>query len=490
MRQLGAAAAAALALLAAGCGGGGSGSLPEGAGLAPGEAPAFFSLNTDFSSEQWKSLTKLAARFPGTPMLLERLKQELSGLDFERDVKPALGPELDFVWLDFENGGSNVVGLTKPDTKAKLEALLRKLTADNPGDSRVLTAEIDGWIAVADSRAKLDRFRELSPGDKLDDDADFEDAMGEQDPDSSLRAWVRGSVVQTALDRELVSGGAAPRLTHDVGDLKALAGSARAEDDGVAVQLNGAIDPAPDPATFKPSLQDSMPGGALLYVATTSLDAPTRIIIRLVGKSLPNFERQLEQVQSVLGIRLDDDIYPLLKGESALAVYRGGRVPPILFQQKVSDEQKADGLLRRFSSIAQLAGGVDATTVQIGGISVQKVTFEDAGVTIWDGVAKGKIFVTNAENLAEQSVSGPSDTLGDDELFTSARDAAELPDEVAAFAYGDLENGLPFAFQLSRQAGNVIPPEAVENTKPLETGLVYLVKDGDGLRMSGFATIE
>jgi hypothetical protein len=490
VRRLAVAAVAAAALVAAACGGGGAGggSLPDGAGLAPREAPAFVSLNTDFSSERWKNLTKLAARFPATPVLLERLRKETPAVDFERDVKPALGRELDLVWLDLANGGTNVVGLTKPDTKAKLQALLRKLTAND--DAGLVTAQVDDWIAVADSQAKLDRFRELAGGDKLDGDDGFRESMGKEDADASVRAWVRGGVVQAALDRALVSGGAAARPTHEIGDLRALAGSARAKGEGVSMELDGLLDPEQDPATFSPSLQDAVPGEALLYVSTTSLDAPTRMILRLVGKSVPKFEQQLEQVQGVLGIRLDDDIYPLLKGESALAVYRGGRIPPILFLQKVDDERKADGLLRRLSAIAQLSGQVRAETVRIADKNVQKLTFASAGVTIWDGVADGKIFATNAAELAQQAVAGPADSLGEDELFRSAHDAAELPDEVAAFAYGDLKNGLPFVFQLARQSGSVIPPAAVENTKPLETALVYLVKDGEALRMSGFTTIK
>ena len=234
-----------------------------------------------------------------------------------------------------------------------------------------------------------------------------------------------------------------------------------------------------------------MPGGVLLYVSTSSLDAPLKTVLRLVGKSLPRFNTQLSQVEGVLGITLEGDIYPLLKGESALAVYPGTpQLPRVLLVQKVEDEQKADSLLRRFSAIAQLGGSIKAETVQLGGESVQKLTFTGAPVTIYDGVAKGRLFVTNAANLAEQTISGPASSLGDDPLFRSTRDAAGVPVKVAAFAFGDLENGLPYVLRLAQQAGNVVPPEAFANTKPLHGAVVYLVKDGDALRISGFQTIK
>jgi hypothetical protein len=174
----------------------------------------------------------------------------------------------------------------------------------------------------------------------------------------------------------------------------------------------------------------------------------TRVPFRLVGESLPKFNRQLSQVESVLGITLEGDIYPLLKDESAIAVYRGTpQIPRILFVQKVDDDQKADSLLRRISAIAQLSGSVKAETVQIGGESVQKLTITGSPVTIYDGVAKGKLFVTNAAALAEQAISGPNKSLGDDPLYRSTRDAANMPKQVAASAYGDLEHGLPYVLR-------------------------------------------
>ena len=44
--------------------------------------------------------------------------------------------------------------------------------------------------------------------------------------------------------------------------------------------------------------------------------------------------------------------------------------------------------------------------------------------------------------------------------------------------------------RLSQQSGSTVPPEAFENVKPLHSAVVYLVKDGDALRVSGFQTIK
>jgi len=491
MRRLWTVAAVASALAAAGCGGGGGGggSVPDGAGIAPASSIAFVSVRTDFSSAQWKQVTKLAGRFPGTPQLIAELEKQTNGLDFEQDVKPALGPEVDLVWFDAAGNGNDVVGLTKPDTKAKLETLLQK--SRSKGESKAVTMQVGDWVAISDSQAKLDRFKTASAGDKLADDKEFKQAFEELDSAASVRSWTSGEFVQSALDRSLATSGAPPRLSHDLGDLHGISAAAKAEDEGASVELDGLIDPTPDPGTFSPSLPDDVPGGALLYVSTTRLDAQVRTILRLVARSKPNFETQLSQVEGVLGLSLENDIYPLLKDESALAVYPGtSQIPRVLFLQKVDDESKADSLLRRLGAIAQLSGSIKTETVQLAGKSVQKLTFTSTPVTLYDGTAKGKVFVTNSSSLAEQAIGGPVDSLADDPLYRSARDAAGLPGKVAAFAFGDVENGLPYMLRLAQQSGSVIPPEAFANGKPLHAAVVYLVKDGDALRISGFQTIK
>src|SRR5204863_7018242 len=99
---------------AAGCGGGGGGSssgggksssggvAAAGAAALPASAPAFVALSTEFDSDQWKQIEALGAKVPGYDSLLKQGREQLAkqGLDFEQDVKPALGPEVDIAWLD------------------------------------------------------------------------------------------------------------------------------------------------------------------------------------------------------------------------------------------------------------------------------------------------------------------------------------------------------------------------------------------------------
>ena len=118
------------AVVAAGCGGSadttsaGSG----GASIAPANAAAYISVDSNLDSAAWTKAKALLDRFPGKAEIIADLRSELEqeGLDWETDVKPALGDELDVVWLDFQNDGESYVGMTRPQDAAKFNALLAK----------------------------------------------------------------------------------------------------------------------------------------------------------------------------------------------------------------------------------------------------------------------------------------------------------------------------------------------------------------------------
>src|SRR5688500_5592224 len=95
---------ACLALLpvAAGCGAQDEAGLPAGAELVPANGALFVAVNTDFDSGQWEAAGDLLDEFPDGDKLRSFILDELSaeGIDLEEDVKPAVGPQVNLVWLD------------------------------------------------------------------------------------------------------------------------------------------------------------------------------------------------------------------------------------------------------------------------------------------------------------------------------------------------------------------------------------------------------
>jgi hypothetical protein len=491
MRAGAASLLAALAVVAAGCGGGGGGganALPAAADVVPASAPVLISINTNFASPQWKNALALVPKFPSLSGLLRRGGRE-TGIDFERDVKPALGPEVDVVFLDFANDGNDVVGLTQPKNKAKLVAALKKLdAADDSGTT--YTEDVNGWTVIADARSKIDSFRRASSGDKLADVGTFKDAVSRLDAKAGVRAYVAGEAVQRELDRGLAREGAPPALTRDdLARLESISAAAWVERDGVRVETALATDPAANPKTYTPALPKSLPAGALLYISTANLADPARTIDELVARSNPTYETQKSRVETVVGLTLEGDVFPLISREQAIAVYPAKRIPKVVFVTKVPDEERAKRLVDRLLSLAKL-GGLDVTTFRVGGTTVSDLTQPGSSVHGFVAVTAGKLIIGSARDTLARLIQGKGRKLSDDPLYREARAKAHPPGKVVAMVYGDLAHGLPFAFDLAEASGDTVPPEARQNTRPLKEALLYATQDGNRFRLSGFLTIK
>src|ERR1700752_4867868 len=83
--------------LAAGCGEESAASGPAGASIAAASAAVFVSIRTASDPEQWRQAEHLIAKFPDGQRAIESILSELSskGVDFETELRPALGPETD-----------------------------------------------------------------------------------------------------------------------------------------------------------------------------------------------------------------------------------------------------------------------------------------------------------------------------------------------------------------------------------------------------------
>ena len=176
LRSVLAALLAAATLLAAGCGGGeaggGAAGSPGAAELAPADAALFVSLSTDFQSEQWQAADALLDRFPSGDKLIGEVLGQLQaeGVDWEADVKPALGPEVGLVAFSFSESEASFVGFTQPQDGEKFDALLAK------SDQPLVTEEIDGWTVFSDEQASIDRFKAGREDGSLADSETFQSA--------------------------------------------------------------------------------------------------------------------------------------------------------------------------------------------------------------------------------------------------------------------------------------------------------------------------
>src|SRR4051812_40813910 len=189
---------AALVLPVTGCGAHSS-SGAAGADVAPAASQVFVSLDTSFDSSSWETGRELLEKFPDGDRAVRWLARQLGsdGVEFENDVKPALGPETDLVGLDVSDHEGKMVVLTQPDDSAKLDALLAK------SRTPLVSSEIDGWTAVSDSKESLDQFERLRSAGTLEGVDDYQAVSGDLGDDALARVYVAPSAL-TAKDRSFL----------------------------------------------------------------------------------------------------------------------------------------------------------------------------------------------------------------------------------------------------------------------------------------------
>jgi hypothetical protein len=472
-----------LAVVLPACGGDGGSTTLSGAEMVPADVPLYVSIDTDLASEQWRTAQDLLDKFPGKEEFLNKLKEELASedVDFERDVVPVLGPELGVALLDFDDDDS-YVALMQPKDEAKLNALLAK------GDDPPVHTEIEDWTVFAETQAVLDRFRQEREGEKLSSSAAYEEAVGELPGDALVKWYFGGPQVQRAI-REGLSGEGVPQgFAQRFEAFESFAAALTAEGDGVRFEAGAIVDSDAELETYEAELPESLPTGALLYLSFANLDEPARRVIEILEDVIPNFEEQLRQGEQGFGFSIENDLLPLLQKEGAFAIYPGEPLPAFVFALQ-DDGQDALRLMDRLGALVELGEGGTMREHQVEGVTVKELAFTPEGFSIFYAAFDG-LFVASNVRASVLAPRGDGPKLADDPLFEAAQEGADAEGGTIAFAYGNLQAGVPYAFDYAEEQGETVPQEARENTEPLESFLVSATQDGDRFELSGFLAIK
>ena len=480
-----------LALAVGGCGGGEAGAGPEGAAEAPANATFFVAIDTDFESTQWDNAQTLVDKFPDGDRAVDFLLNELSdeGVDFERDVKPALGPEVDIVGFNLAAGTNNIVGLTQPKDEQKLRELLEK------GDEPVVVRRIGEWTAFAENDEIINRFMDARDEGRLADDEDFKTAMDTVSDEALVHAYLNGDefAAATAQDAQL------PPETFEAcvpgGDVPSFAFAVGAEEDGVRFEGGGPSVQEADGGYLSPyeaQLPSVVPGGVLAYVSFNDLEQLFSTLRDCLAGSSPEFERGLGQFEAMLGVSLEEDIAPLFANEGAFYVRRGIPLPEFTLLLAVDDEaaaeQTMDDLISGLKRTIVPDLGAPAPT-SIAGVEVKQVTIPDAPLSLFYGAFDSRLVLTTSR----EGISGlleEGERFADDELFQRAREDAGMPDETVGFFFIDLQETIAYILGFAGIAGENVPDEVSRNLDPLEHLLVYGTEDGETTRFGGFLALD
>jgi hypothetical protein len=449
--------------------------------------PAYVAIDSDAGSSQWQAVDDLAGRFPDKQKGVDELERSLRddlGLDFDKDVKPALGPEIDIVWLGFEEGGDDVVALMQPGDESAFERAVAKGNAKDPS-SELLYERIDGWEVMSDRQGTIDRFKAMVTrnGPVLSDDPSFAQAMGDYSDDALLKVYVSGRAVMDELRTVIPAD--ATKFVDKLGTLDWIAASVRASSDGIRLDTTVRGQPgslllahsaAATGSSFEPSLANVIPADAVAYVAFHGAQGVFSSVESNPALASPSFG----PVRDILG-----KVGELVAGEDALYVRpsSAGRVPEVTLVTEPSpgtdgsatlDRILADTKLRLRIGRAQV-GGVDARTISLGG---------NFGVH-YANVGRNLVVSNLAAGIAGFANGGPG--LAQSGRYSDALAAAGAPRRVEELFYVDVRGGVDLARRLSSAP---IPPAVERNLGPLKSVVEYATGRPSELQLTLFVRIS
>jgi hypothetical protein len=479
---------AAVAL--AGCGsssssGSGGGTVPDTASFAPATAAAFVSVNTDTTGDQWKKAGVLLDRFPSHDKLIQQIESSLAkqNVNYETDVKPALGPNVGLVAFDLAKSSPPYVFFTKSPEPDKLKALVTQ------GTTPAVTREEDGWTVVAQTTAALDRFDQERKSGSLADSSDFKNGISDVQADGLVLAYVPGGILKDAVGKAGVASATAEPFTSALGDVKSLAASASAEDQGVQFDFAGTVANASQAGTYDVKLDQTLPEKPIFFASVAHLDSPLSKLLDTVRQQDPSFTQQETQVEKALGVTLDGDVIPLFQNELAVGVYpQAAEGLPVTVDVVlvVNDEAKATTLMNRVGALLELGGSGSTTKVPVGNLTATKLVINGQNFAIYWAVTNGMLEISTSKAGLTDLQGGPG-RLSTDSAYKDALQAASVPTDVSGLVYADLQTAVPFFVQIAGPGQT--SAEAQANLKPLRSVVAYATQDGDTYQVRGFVGI-
>jgi hypothetical protein len=471
-----------LAALLAGCGSSSKtsssvSSIPAGASIVRTGVVAFVSVDSDTGSSQWQQLDKLAQKFPGRDNLVAQLKQKLSahGVDYDTDVKPALGPELDVgVVSEGTNASTKAVALTKPDDPAKFKALVAKLNASGSG-SKVVYREVDGWYALSDNDRAI--ALALEGNAPLADDPDFKEAMGKLPGDALARVYLDGQRLNAIVSQSSSSSG-----TLGLDTLKYITASASAEDDGVRIHGASSGGPAGS-GDFASALIGGVPGDAFAFLDFNGQETADRL--DQLEKN-PQIAAVIARVEQAIGVSYDQVFSSLLSGEAAFYARPGAGIPELTLAFAPKDTSAALATLDTIAMHLAARSGAKVEPGTQGGHPVKTVNLGQFAIHY--GSVDGKVLITSGvSGIADY---GEGDHLPDSDDFKQAQDAAGMPDSTGGVMYIDLKDALPLLEGFASLSGQSLPSSTTENLRPLRSFLAWTNASGETRTFDAFLEIK
>lgn len=481
------------ALLSTACGG--DDAVGGAAEIVPADVAVFVSADTDFDGDQWQTAEELVRKFPDGPRALQQLLSELEedeNVSFEQDVKPALGPEVAVVVLEIPEGDGEppFVVLTQPEDEGKLRELLTR--SEDP----VVIDQVAGWTIVSDSQASIDAFKSARGDGTLAGSEDYREATEGLDEEALGRVYVSGQALQEVAEREPDYSAGTLKAMLPGGQFPSFALVLQARDDGVRLDGNARfagelVEGGFASAPYEAKLPETVPAGVLFYLSFSDLEGQLSKLRDAFAGLEPDVERQLGQVEAMLGVSLEEDVAPLFANEGAFYVRRGALIPEVTLLLEVDDEARAlETVDKLVEGLGRFAPVGTPRPVEIAGVQARELVLQDAPVALVYAAFDGKLVLTTSrEGIAALREDG--DRLAGEDAFEEAKERADVPEETSGFGYVNLQEIISLALGLGEAvAGAETPSELRPNLEPLRQLVFYQTAEGDRATFSAFLGID
>lgn len=444
-----------------------AGAIPASASLAPADAVAYATVTTDADSDQWQAMGALLDRIPGARKGVSGLVQDAlaeEGLDWERDVAPALGPELVVV----ATAKLRPVVLLQPESEEKLQALLER------SDEDVVRAEVGDWVALAQKDADLTEYRTALDRGTLEDDAALAAGLQALPEESLGKVWLdleqltdRLGVVQEALAQNLELG------------IDWLSMAVAAEENGLLLAM-GMRAPGSGDSTYEPELFARVPGDA---VVALSFGGTQATLEKLRGQlDVGELSRTVEQAT---GVSLNR-VFDALSGEGVVYVRPAEPIPDVTVALAPPDPDETWATVDRVVRTLAKQANVAVATATENGLEVSRVVVEDVTVRYARLDADTVVVTTGADALRDLAGGGPK--LVDSAGYRRAAEDVGLEGRTRGFAYIDVDEFLPLVMGFSGTGD--VPPDVQEGIDAVDSVIFQADGDGDTTHVRGFVRLN
>jgi len=459
-------AIATTTVLVTGCGAAPA-QIPESASLAPADAVVYARITVDSESSQWQKAEAVVERVPSVrDSLVQSIEQELAhqSLDWKRDVAPALGDEVVLV----VTAQHKPVVLLKPDSEAKLDALLAK------SDEETARADVNGYVALAEKDADLAEYRAALERGTIEGDDAFVAGMDAL-PDESLGlVWVDMAALTDAFQPLL---GQATREKLDLG-IEWLSAALTADDDGILLSI-GARTPGAGDTHYEPKLFRRVPADAVVAV---SFGGTQGALDRLEGRV--DLDELSSSIEDATGVSLDS-LVGALSGEGVLYLRRGSAdLPDVTLALAPPDPEKTWRTVDHVARAIAKEANVTVSTSVENGLAVSTLSVN--GVTIrYTQLDADTIVVTTGEE-AFALLAGDGPKLVDSDAYRRAAEEVGLEGRTKGFVYVDVDHVVPLIESI---AGESLPGDVRAGIQAVDSVVLQTSGDGDTTRVTGFVRV-